>query len=251
MINLKSKAEIQSIGHASHIVAEILQELESRVKPGLTTGQIEGFAKELIASYDGASLAFKGYKGFPGHICTSINEQIVHGIPGSQKLKEGDIISLDVGVELNGYYGDAAITVGVGRIAQQLQKLIDVTRESLDLCIEKAIAGNRIGDISSAVQHHVEENKFSVVREYVGHGVGLKVHEEPPIPNFGKPSTGPRLKPGMVLAIEPMVNLGTYRARVLSDGWTVVTQDGKPSAHFEHTVAVTEGKPKVLTKRKA
>ncbi len=247
MIQLKSEKELEFIAQASAIVAQVLKRLQGFITAGITTREIEDLAQEAISLHKGASLAFKGYKGFPGYICTSVNEEVVHGIPGAHTLKEGDIISLDVGVGFNGYYGDGAITVPVGKISPKLQKLIDTTKEALCKGIEKAKVDNRVYDISASIEEHVKKNGFSVVREFVGHGIGSKIHEDPAIPNFGKPHTGARLKAGMVLAIEPMVNMGAFKVRILKDGWTVVTQDSEPSAHFEHTVAITEGGPRILT----
>ena len=195
----------------------------------------------------GGEPAFKGYRGFPASLCASVNEEVVHGIPGPRVPEEGDIISLDMGVKYDGYFSDAAITVGVGKIGPELQRLLRVTREALFEGIEKVRAGNRLSDISHAIQSRVERDGYSIVRDFVGHGIGSSLHEEPQIPNFGEPGRGPRLKPGMVLAIEPMVNAGTYNVRIKKDRWTAVTSDGQPSAHFEHTVAVTDGDPEILT----
>jgi len=247
MIGIKSDTEIARMAAASEVVAKILRGLKGFVKPAITTKQIEARAKEIAAGCKGARLAFYGYKGYPGYICTSVNEEVVHGIPGGRRLKKGDIVSIDVGIEVDGYYGDAAITIPVGKVSRQIKKLIDTTEEALYKGIEQARAGARLGDVSSAVQAHAEKKSFSVVREFVGHGIGSKIHEEPAIPNYGRPDTGPVLKPGMALAIEPMVNMGAYRVKVLKDGWTAVTSDGMPSAHFEHTVVVTEGKARILT----
>ncbi|HDP16427.1 MAG TPA: type I methionyl aminopeptidase, partial [Candidatus Omnitrophica bacterium] len=215
--------------------------------PGVTTGALDKKADQIIRDFK-ARAAFKGYKGFPGNICASVNEQVVHGIPGETVLRPGDILGIDVGVEKNGFYADAAVTVGVGdRVSKAATELIDVTRGALTAGIEKAVQGNRLFDISHAIQAYAEDRGYSLVRDFVGHGIGRKMHEEPEIPNFGKPGTGPRLKSGMVLAIEPMVNLGRFEVEILSDGWTAVTKDGKLSAHFEHTVCVTDKGPRILT----
>jgi len=247
MIILKSEREINYLRDAGKIVAETHVEVKKAVKPGVTTLDLDEIAEEYIKSR-GAIPAFKGYHGFTGNICASINEEVVHGIPGLRKLKNGDNVSIDIGAVINGYNGDAAITVPVGEIDAEVQKLLDVTEESLYKGIEQAIVGNRLSDISHAVQLHVEQHGFGVVRDYVGHGIGRSMHEDPQVPNFGSPGRGPRLKAGMTLAIEPMVNLGTYEVETLDDGWTVVTLDGKRSAHFEHSIAITDGKPEILTK---
>ena len=247
MIILKSEREINYLRDAGRIVAETHQEVKKAIKPGVTTLELDKIAEEYIKSR-GAIPAFKGYHGFTGNICASINEEVVHGIPGLKKLKNGDNISIDIGAVINGYNGDAAITVPVGEVDAEVQKLLDVTEESLYKGIEQAIVGNRLSDISHAVQLHVEQHGFGVVRDYVGHGIGRSMHEDPQVPNFGSPGRGPRLKAGMTLAIEPMVNLGTYEVKTLDDGWTVVTLDGKRSAHFEHSIAITDGKPEILTK---
>jgi methionyl aminopeptidase len=233
---------------AGLIVWGALERMRAMVRPGISTKELDEFAEAYTAEHH-ARPAFKGYRGYPGSVCTSINQEVVHGIPlPSRRVKEGDILSMDFGVELNGYYGDAALTVGVGKIAPQREKLLRVTRESLDHAIEKVRPGNRIGDVSAAVQQWVEGNGFSVVREFVGHGIGTKMHEEPQVPNYGTPGHGSRLQQGMVLAIEPMVNSGGPGVRVLDDEWTAVTTDGSDSAHFEHTVAVTENGPWILTR---
>jgi len=247
MIILKSEREINYLRDAGRIVAETHQEVKNAVKPGVTTLDLDRIAEEYIKGR-GAIPAFKGYHGFTGNICSSVNEEVVHGIPGLRKLKTGDNVSIDIGAVINGYNGDAAITVPVGEIDAEVQKLLDVTEESLYKGIEQAIIGNRLSDISHAVQSHVEEYGFGVVRDYVGHGIGRNMHEDPQVPNYGSPGRGPRLKAGMTLAIEPMVNLGTYDVKTLDDGWTVVTLDGKRSAHFEHSIAITDGKPEILTK---
>lgn len=247
MIILKSEREINYLRDAGRIVAETHQEVKKAIKPGVTTLDLDKIAEEYIKSR-GAIPAFKGYHGFTGNICASVNEEVVHGIPGLKKLKSGDNVSIDIGAVINGYNGDAAITVPVGEIDAEVQKLLDVTEEALYKGIEQAIVGNRLSDISHAVQIHAEEHGFGVVRDYVGHGIGRNMHEDPQVPNFGSPGRGPRLKSGMTLAIEPMVNLGTYEVETLDDGWTVVTLDGKRSAHFEHSIAITDGKPEILTK---
>ena len=247
MIILKSQREINYLRDAGQIVAGALAEVKKAVKQDITTKDIDRVAEQYIKA-KGAIPSFKGYGGFPGNICTSVNEQVVHGIPGSRKLKNGDNVSLDVGATIHGYVGDAAITVPVGEVDAEVQKLIDVTEESLYKGIEQAKAGNRLGDISHSIQLYAEGHGYGVVRDYVGHGVGRNMHEDPQIPNFGLPGRGPRLKSGMTLAIEPMINLGTFEVRTLDDNWTVVTADGKRSAHFEHTIAITPDGPEILTK---
>jgi len=230
-------------------VADLLTELEAAVAPGVTTGDLDRLAERLVRE-GGAVSAFKGYRGFPATLCTSVNEQVVHGIPSAtRKLVEGDIVSIDVGVKLNGFYGDSAVTVPVGRISEARAKLLQVTRESLDRAIAQVKVGGRLSDIGHAVQTWVEMHGFSIVREFVGHGIGEKLHEEPQIPNYGQPGRGPRLEAGMVLAIEPMVAQGRPETKVLADGWTAVTKDGSAAAHFEHTVAVSADGPLVLTAR--
>lgn len=231
---------------AGNIVAEVLKSLKGVIIAGATTKEIEQFADGRIRALGGKS-AFKGYRGYPASICTSINEEVVHGIPSSRKLKEGDIISIDIGVYYEGFYGDAAYTFPVGIVDQETAKLLRVTEEALYRGIGKAVEGNRVYDVSHAIQEHVEKNGFSVVRTFVGHGIGRQLHEEPQVPNFGVAGQGPRLRQGMTLAIEPMVNSGTFDVRVLEDGWTAVTQDGKRSAHFEHTVVVMPNSARILT----
>ena len=248
MIVLKTVQEIEQLRLSSQIVAGVLDELSRQIKPGITTKELDEMA-EKAAREQGAIPAFKGYRGFPASLCTSINEQIVHGIPGGRKLKEGDIVSLDFGTLLNGFYGDAAITLPVGTIGKKARELLTVTEESLYKGIEQARVGNRLSAISQAIQAWVERHGFSVVRDFVGHGIGTALHEEPQIPNFGTPLPNPRLQEGMVFAIEPMVNEGSYEMRILSDGWTAVTADGKLSAHFEHTIAITGNGPVILTER--
>lgn len=247
MIVCKSKSEIEKMRRACVIVHDILQELREAVKPGITTAELDALAERRTRE-EGAKPAFKGYRGYPKVLCTSVNEEIVHGIPSARKLKEGDIIGLDFGVIIDGYYGDAALTVPVGEIGEPLKKLLRVTQESLELAIGQVRAGNRISNIGAAVQKHVEAYGFSVVRDFVGHGIGTAMHEDPPVPNYGIPGRGPLLKEGMVLAIEPMVNEGTYQVKILDDQWTAVTADGKNSAHFEHTIAVTNNGAWVLTR---
>jgi len=247
MIELKNKEQLGKMRAAGQIVAETLEVVKEMVKPGVTTEELDRVAEQHIRKCQ-AIPAFKGYNGFPATLCTSVNEEVVHGIPGLRALKNGDIISIDCGVLYDGYYGDSAITLPVGEISLECQKLLKVCEESLKLGIAQAFKGNRLFDISYAIQSHVEKNGMSVVRDYVGHGIGRKMHEEPQIPNFGKPGRGPRLEIGMVLAIEPMVNLGGYQVETLKDNWTVVTKDRKASAHFEHTVAITENGPEILTR---
>ncbi len=229
------------------IVAKTLDAIKTLVKPGITTEEIENFADAYIRA-NNAVPAFKGYRGYPASICTSVNNEIIHGIPSDRELKEGDIVSIDLGVYKDGFYGDAAYTFPVGEIYPDAERLLRVTEESLYIGIENARPDNRVSDISCSIQRHIESNGFSVVRAFVGHGIGRDLHEEPQIPNFGLPNRGPRLKAGMTLAIEPMVNEGGYEVLILNDGWTTVTMDGKLSAHFEHTILVTSDKPKILTK---
>ncbi len=252
MILIKTKKEIDKIRRSNEIVAETLQLVKSYVREGVTTKELDKIAEDYILSND-ATPAFKGYSQggslvFPGTICASVNEEVVHGIPGDKVLSNGDIISIDIGVIKDRYYGDAAITVAVGEISEEKKRLMEVTEKSLYLGIEQAKVGNTIGDISAAVQEYVESNGFSVVRALCGHGVGKKLHEDPQIPNYGKRGTGPKIKNGMTLAIEPMVNAGTYEVIIANDGWTVLTKDGLPSAHFEHTIAIINGKPEILSK---
>lgn len=251
MILIKTKKEIDFIRESCLIVAETLQLVKKNVRVGVSTKELDLIAEDFILSKN-AKPAFKGYSQgdgnpFPATICSSINCEVVHGIPASTKVFEGDIISIDVGVIKNGFFGDAALTVAVGKIAPEVQKLMDVTEKSLYLGIDEAMENQRLHNISSAVQTYVEANGFSIVRELTGHGVGKKLHEDPAIPNFGKRDTGPKLKAGMTLAIEPMVNMGKKEVVVGFDGWTVITKDGMPSAHFEHTILVTNGKPEILT----
>ncbi len=248
MIVLKSKNELAIMRDAGKIAAETLEALREQVKPGVSTAELNQFAHDFITKRN-AVPAFKGYRGFPASICTSINEQVVHGIPSKKRiLEEGDILSVDVGAVYKGFVGDTAATLPVGAIPEHAQKLLEVTQGSLKAGIEKARSGNFLEDISGAVQDYAESRGYSVVREYVGHGVGRSMHEEPQIPNYRQGKRGPKLKPGMTLAIEPMVNEGVWQTRTLGDKWTVVTQDGKLSAHFEHTVAITDDEPEILTK---
>ena len=247
MISCKSERELNYMRDAGKIVARALAEVKQAVSPGVTIQELDALADKYIAK-QGAIPAFKGYHGYPACICASINEEVVHGIPGLRKLKDGDIISIDVGAVINGYFGDSALTLPVGNISTAATRLLEVTEQSLFKGIEQAIDGNRLSDISHAVQSHVEALGYSVVRDYVGHGIGSNMHEEPQIPNFGRPGRGPRLKSGMTLAIEPMVNIGGYEVRTLLDNCTVVTKDASLSAHFEHTIAITDAGPEILTK---
>lgn len=248
-IMVKSPDEIKIMWDANQIVAEVLVMLQKIAEPGISTYDLDCQAEELCRKRN-AVPAFKGYRGFPGSLCVSVNEEVVHGIPSrKRKLKKGDILSVDFGTLYNGYYGDSAITIAVGRIDNTKSKLLKVTQESLERAIDKVVIGNRVSDISAAVEQYVESNGFSVVRQFVGHGIGTSLHEGPEIPNFVQEDASPRLIEGMVLAIEPMVNAGTHKVKVLRDGWTVITNDRKPSAHFEHSVAVTADGPQVLSTR--
>jgi methionyl aminopeptidase len=248
MIILKTPDEIAVMAKASKVVAEALEVLRSAVKPGVTTDDLDRLAEAEIRAR-GAVPAFKGYRNYPKTLCASVNEQVVHGIPSKRVLKEGDIIGLDLGAIVGGFYGDSAVTVAVGRIDEKVEALVRVTEKSLSLGIEQARVGNRLSDISHAVQQHVEAAGYSVVTEFVGHGIGRQLHEEPQVPNYGKPGQGPRLQPGMVLAIEPMVNMGGSAVRVLDDRWTAVTVDGSLSAHFEHTIAIQPSGPALVLSR--
>jgi methionine aminopeptidase, type I len=250
MIVCKSESELILMREAGRIVAETHRLMKQAVVPGITTGELDRIADDYIRS-QGATPSFKGYNGFPSSICASVNEELVHGFPGKRKLVEGDIISIDIGAQYKGYHGDSAWTYGVGTISEEAQRLLDVTEASLYAGLELVRPDVRLFTISHAIQKVIEEAGFSVVREYVGHGVGTELHEEPQIPNYGVPDRGPRLKPGMVLAIEPMVNIGERYVRTLSDNWTVVTVDGSLCAHFEHTVAVTESGYEILTRTEA
>ena len=250
-ISLKSAEEIECIRESGRIVAEVLKLVGAQVRPGVSTMELDQVAEDYIRSM-GAEPAFKGYGWdksnlFPATLCMSIDDEVVHGIPGKRVLKDGELLSIDVGAKKNGFYGDGAWSFAVGEVSGEKTRLMRVTQESLAKGIEQAVAGNRVHDISNAVQQYVEAHGFSVVRDLVGHGVGKKLHEEPSVPNYGEPGTGPLLKEGMTLAIEPMVNAGTWRVKVALDGWTVLTVDGKPSAHFEHTVAIKNGKAEILT----
>jgi methionyl aminopeptidase len=246
MVTLKTLHEIELMRIAGQILKRILEKLKGFVAIDKATQEIDDFAAELIAR-EGVTAAFKGYKGFPANICISVNEEVVHGIPSEKKIKLGDIVSLDLGLSRQGYFADTAVTLPVGKIAPAVKKLLRVTNEALFKGINQARPGRHLGDISYSIQRHVEANGFSVVRQFVGHGIGCQLQEEPEVPNFGKPHSGIVLKPGMVLAIEPMVNMGNWEVEILDNGWTVVTKDKLPSAHFEHTVAITENGPVVLT----
>jgi methionyl aminopeptidase len=246
VIVCKSPAEIVRMRPANRLVAAVLRDLREAVRPGVTTAELDVLAEKWIRD-GGGQPAFKGYHGYPATICASVNEQVIHGIPSARTLVEGDILSIDVGAVIDGFYGDSAVTVPVGRISEKAEALLRVTEESLYKGIAQARVGARVSDIGHAVQRHVEAHGFSVVREFVGHGIGTAMHEEPQIPNYGEPGRGPRLTEGMVLAIEPMINAGKSAVRILEDGWTAVTRDGSLSAHFEHTVCVTGSGPAILT----
>jgi methionyl aminopeptidase len=249
MIILKTPAEIEVMAEASRVVAEVLEIVRKAVRPGVTTDDLDRLAEQEIRARGGVP-AFKGYRNYPKTLCASVNEQVVHGIPSKRQLREGDIIGLDLGAIVGGFYGDAAITVAVGRISEEAARLIHVTEKALYLGIEQAVVGNRLTDISHAVQRCAEAAGYSVVTEFVGHGIGRQLHEEPQVPNYGKPGQGPRLQAGMVLAIEPMVNMGGSAVRILDDRWTAVTADGSLSAHFEHTIAILPSGPaRVLSRR--
>ncbi len=246
MAAVRQQDRIEGVRAAAQVVARALSEMGRAVRPGITTGELDRIAEAVIRDH-GARPAFKGYRGFPASICPSVNEEVVHGIPGARALQEGDIVGIDVGAELHGWYGDAARTFAVGAVAEEASRLMRVTEEALERGLLQARAGNRVGDISHAVQTHVEQHGFSVVRDLVGHGIGSEMHEEPAIPNFGSPGKGPRLVAGQVLAIEPMVNAGGRAVVTRPDGWTVATKDGRWSAHFEHTVAVGPDGPEILS----
>jgi methionyl aminopeptidase len=249
VIVCRSAAELEQMREAGRLVGEVLTELAAAVAPGISTADLDALAEKRIRQA-GAVPAFKGYHGYPATICASVNDEVIHGIPsGRRVLNEGDVISIDVGAQLNGYFGDSAVTLPVGMISEEAATLLRVTEESLYKAIETARPGNRVSDIGHVVQKHCEAYGFSIVREFVGHGIGQKMHEEPQVPNYGQPGHGPRLAEGMVLAIEPMVNAGTAAVKVLADGWTAVTRDGGLSAHFEHTVAITADAPWILTAR--
>jgi len=248
MIVLKSPREIELMREAGKIVALTLAVLAEKAKEGVSTAQLEEWAEEVIRK-NKAIPSFKGYRGYPASICVSVNEEVVHGIPSPKRvLKEGDVVSIDVGAIYRGYHGDAAITIGIGRITEEAEKLIEVTKGALEAAISVAKAGNRLGDISWAIQSYAEKHGFNVVREYTGHGIGRYMHEEPQVPNVGTPGKGVLLKPGMTLALEPMVVAGSWEVEVLPDGWTVVTKDKSLAAHFEHTIAITDGDAEILTK---
>ena len=248
MVYIRTEREIEKISRSCQIVADTLFMLEEYVKDGTKVSRLDSLAEDFIRSC-GARPAFKGYMGFPATLCVSVDDAVVHGIPGDDLLKNGQIVGIDCGAELDGYYGDHAKSFPVGEIDDHKKKLLDVTRQSLDKAIDEAIPGNFVGDIGFAVQSHAEENGFSVVRELVGHGIGKQLHEEPQIPNFGKKRQGYQLKPGMCIAIEPMINAGNKEVFTAEDGWTIYTRDGKASAHFEHTIAITNNGPKVLSVR--
>ncbi len=245
-IELKSPSELEIMRQAGRIVSGLLKLMEKEAKPGVSTQKLDEIAEKFVRS-QGAEPAFKGYYGYPATICASINDEVVHGIPGKRILNDGDIIGVDVGVILKGYFSDAARTFAIGTVDAESQKLIRVTREAMMRGIAQAVEGNRISDISAAVQAYAEKEGFSVVREYVGHGIGRNLHEDPQVPNYGKPGEGPKLVTGMALAIEPMINAGSHEVKVLADGWTVVTRDGKRSAHFEQTIFITKTKPEIVT----
>lgn len=247
MIEIKSEREIKLIRQAGLVVAEVIEKLKKEVRPGISTAELDKIATELIIKRGGVS-AFYGYHGFPGNICTSVNEEVVHGIPGERILEKGDIISLDVGVKLEGYYADSAVTVPVGKISSLAEKLLKVTEQALNLGIREAVTNNHLYDISWAIQSFVESRGFSVVRAFVGHGIGSKMHEEPQIPNFGQRHQGPVLRAGMVLAIEPMVNVGDYEVEIMANRWTAATKDKSLSCHFEHTLVVNDDVPEILTR---
>lgn len=247
LIIIKSPQEIEILRESNRIVAQILASLKKAIRPGVSTKELDRLAEELTRQ-KGAIPAFKGYNGYPATLCVSVNEEIIHGIPGPRRLREGDLVSLDMGVRYRGYYGDAAITLPLGRVSQRAKRLLQVTKGALKRAIEIAVPGNRLSDISHAIQSYAEGKGFSVVREFVGHGIGKKLHEDPQITNYGPPHQGPFLKVGMVLALEPMVNVGTWRAKLLPDGWTAVTADGSLSAHFEHTIAITDDGPLILSR---
>ncbi len=248
MIIIKTKKELEIMRQAGLVVAEILERLAGLVKPGITTATLDHFAENYLAER-GIKASFKGYNGFPASVCVSVNEEVVHGIPGKRRLNEGDIVSIDMGVIVNGWHGDAAITVPVGEVDPEIMRLLKVTEESLYQGIKAAQVGARLGMVSHAIQSYVETAGFSVVRQYVGHGIGRQMHEDPPVPNYGRQDRGPVLAEGMTIAIEPMVNVGGYEVLVRPDNWTVYTKDGSYSAHFEHTVAITSNGPEILTRK--
>ena len=245
-IPIKSKEELELLRQAGKILASIIAELKGSLKIGMTGCQVNERAEELIIQRQ-ATPAFKGYRGFPSSACISFNHEVVHGIPSDRVIKDGDLVSIDIGIVYKNYFSDTAFTVGFGKISPVKEKLLNIAESALYKGIAQALVGNRLYDISASIQNFVEANHFSVVRDFVGHGIGRKLHEDPEVPNYGTAHSGPLLKEGMVLAIEPMVNIGTWETQVLSDGWTVVTKDGKPSAHFEHTIAITPSGPEILT----
>ncbi len=246
MIHYKTREEIELIRQSSLLVGRTLAAVAREINPGVTTAAIDKVAETFIRD-NGGKPAFKGYRGFPGTLCVSVNSQVVHGIPGKYELRDGDVISVDCGVLMNGYYGDSAFTFPVGEVKAEVMRLLRITRESLYKGLEKAVAGGRLGDISEAVQRHAEEHGYSVVRELVGHGVGKHLHEEPEVPNYGRKGSGPKLAEGLVIAIEPMINMGKRNVRQERDGWTITTADGLPSAHYEHTVAIGQNQPDILS----
>jgi len=248
-IPIKTEREIEKMRLACRAASEVLDRVAGLVRPGITTGDVDLAAAEFMAEL-GCKSAFLGYRGFPGNICISLNEEVVHGIGGNRRIQYGDIVKLDIGVVKDGWVGDTATTVPVGIVDEKIQRLLAVTESTLELAITHAQNGRRLGDLCASIEDEIVANGYTVVREFVGHGVGRKLHEEPQVPNYGRPGSGPKLKPGMTLAIEPMVNMGTAGVRVLDDKWTVVTLDGKPSAHFEHTVLITKDEPEILTWRK-
>ncbi len=248
-IPIKNDREADKMRVACRIASEVLDRVSSLIRPGVTTGEVDQAAWEYMKEL-GCKSAFLGYRGFPGHVCISLNEEVVHGIGGARKIQYGDIVKLDIGVIKNGWVGDTATTVPVGIVDEKTQRLLRVTEETLELAITYAQSGRRLGDMCAAIEDEVVANGYTVVREFVGHGVGRKLHEDPQVPNYGRRGSGPKLKPGMTIAIEPMVNMGGAGVRVLPDNWTVVTLDGKPSAHFEHTVLITKGEPEILTWRR-
>ncbi len=250
MITLRSAREIEAIRRSGKITAKVLTDLMSAAKAGMTTADIDALAETGIRDLGGEP-TFKGYRGYPASVCTSVNDKVVHGIPGGYVLREGDLLSIDLGTTLDGYVSDSAVTIAIGAIPESADRLLRVTQECLMLGIEQMRTGNHIGDIGYAVQRHAEENGFGVVRELVGHGVGTEMHEDPQVPNYGRPGAGPKLRAGLVLAVEPMITQGGHEVKILQDGWTVVTADGKLAAHFEHTIALTEEGPKILTLREA
>lgn len=248
MISIKSAREIETMRRSGKITAKVLGDLMRAAKPGMTTKQLDEMAENGIRSMGGIP-TFMGYHGYPGSICASVNDEVVHGIPGGYTLKEGDLLSIDIGTTLDGYVSDSAVTIGIGEVGENAKRLMRVTQECLMLGIAQMQKGKRLGDIGNAVQQHAESNGYGVVRELVGHGIGTKMHEEPQVPNYGRAGAGLELRPGLVLAIEPMITEGHYGVETLKDGWTVVTADGKLAAHFEHTIAVTDDGPKILTLR--